>query len=252
MRSYSNLPPELYQSRPRNVRLTGGGRALAVVVIALCLATPTVAILMHRQALTDRAERDALLRSGTVADGFVVRLKRESKDSKRATVYYQFTANGRAFESHAKVPMAQWKRLRAGSAVPIRYVPEDPDSNIPDGVVPGVLPSAMPYIVSPLLLVIALVCWLGLQGQRRLLSEGRAAMAVIKSVTKRRGQHGESIKTLRYEFPLLNGAVQTASVQTTAKVPEIGSSIAVLYDAERPRRSRPYPLSLVRLPESDS
>ena len=251
MKSFSTLPPELYQSRPRSVRLSGGGRALGAVAVALCLAAPTAAILLQRQTHLDRAERDALLHSGVVTDGTVTRLKRESKESKRASVYYRFSANGRAFESRAKVPIAQWQALDVGSAVPIRYVAANPDWNIPDGVVPGVLPAAVSYVLSPLLVMIGLVCWLALRYQRRLLSEGRAAMAVIKTVTKRRGQHGESIKTLRYEFPLLSGAVQTGSFQTTAKALDVGTTIAVLYDAERPRVSRPYPLSLVRLDETD-
>src|SRR6185436_10344143 len=123
--------------------------------------------------------------------------------------------------------------------------------NFPDGMVPGVMPAALPYILSPMLLAIGVVCWFWLHFQRRLLSEGRAAIAVIKSVTKTRGQHGESIRRVKFEFPLLNGALQTGSVQTTAKVPEAGSTIAVVYDAENPRLSRPYPLSLVRLAESD-
>ena len=251
MRSFSTLPPELYRSRPRAVRLTGAGRALAVTAVLLCLATPAVAFLMHRQTVRDRVERDALLNSGVVTDGVVVRLKRESKDSKRASVYYQFAVHGRSVESRAKVPIARWRGLSVGSTLPIRYLGSNPALNIPDGAVPSVMPEALPYVLSPLLLMIAAVCWFGLHSQRRLLSDGRAALAVIKHVTKHRGQHGESYRRLKYEFPLLSGTVQTGSVTTTKKVPEVGSSIAVLYDAEHPRRSRPYPLSLVRVAESD-
>jgi hypothetical protein len=251
MKSYSTLPQELYRSRPRDVRLSGAGRALASIALLFCLAAPAALVLLQRQAHIDRVERDALVQSGVVADGVVVRLKRDSKENKRATVYYQFTANGRSFESHAKVPMARWKALRVGSAVPIRFVPANPAVNIPDGVEPGVLPSALPYILAPLPLLIGLICFLSLQYQRGLLSDGRAALAILKSVKTRRGQHGEKIRSLRYEFPLLNGTVQTGSVQTQRAVLDVGSSIAVVYDAEHPRRSRPYPLSLVRLADGD-
>ncbi|TAK19128.1 MAG: hypothetical protein EPO35_00540 [Acidobacteria bacterium] len=251
MKSHSTLPQELYRSRPRAVRLTGGGWALSVTAIVLCLAAPVVAILLQNQAVRDRVERDALLHSGVVTDGVVTRLRRESKDSNRASVYYQFAANGRTFEARAKVPIARWKALSVGSSLPIRHLDANPALSIPDGVVPSVLPSALPYIVSPLPLVPGLLCWLGLRYQRRLLSEGRAAMAIVTKVTKHRTQHGGSYRHVRYEFPLLSGAVQTGSVQTSAAAPEVGSTIAVVYDAERPRRSRPYPLSLVRLAESD-
>jgi hypothetical protein len=251
MKPHSHLPPELYRSRPRPVRLSAAGRVLAVTAFVLCLAAPAVATLMHLQGRADRVERDALLQSGVVTDGVVTRLKRESKDSKRASVYYQFAANGKAFESRAKVPIARWKTLDVGSTLPIRYLSANPASSFPDGVVPTVLPAALPFILSPLLLVLGIFCWLGLWSQRRLLSDGRAAIAVVKSVKKSRGQHGESIKHVKYEFPLLSGSVQTGSVQTTAKALDVGSTIAVLYDDELPKRSRPYPLSLVRLAESD-
>jgi len=251
MTSHSNLPAGLYRSRPRAVQLSNGGRALAVLAVLLCLAAPAAAVLLRRQAVVDRAERDALVHDGVVTDGVVVRLKRESKDSKRASVYYRFSANGRTFEDHAKVPIARWKAFGEGEALPIRYVSADPNVNFPDGVVPGVMPAAVPYLLSPMLLVPGILCWLALQYQRRLLSDGRAAMGVVTNVKKYRGQHGESMRRVRYEFPLLSGAKQTGSIQTHSKVPDVGSSIAILYDAEHPKRSRPYPLSLVRLAESD-
>ena len=251
MKSFSTLPQELYRSWPRAIRLSRAGRLVSVVAVVLCLAAPAVAVLLQRQVVFDRAEREALLRSGVVTNGVVVRLRRDSKENKRPTVYYRFTENGRTVEDHARVPTARWKELGVGGTLPIRHLAENPAVNIPDGVEPGVMPSALPYILSPLPLVIGLVCWLTLQYQRGLLSNGHAAIAVVKSVTKRRGQHGESIKTVRYEFPLPSGAAQTGSFQTQRSVPDVGSSIAVVYDAEHPRRSRPYPLSLVRLAEGD-
>lgn len=251
MKSFSTLPQELYRSRPRFVRLSGAGRAIAAVAVLLCLAAPALGIFLQRKVVTDRANRDALLQSGVVTQAIVFRLTRDSKENKRATVYYQFAADGRPFEDHAKVPVTQWRALSVGRTLPVRYVPANPAVSIPDGVDPNVMPSALPYILSPLPLVIGLALLLTLRFQRALLSDGRAAMAVITSVKKRRGQHGESIKTVRYEFPQLSGVAQTGSVQTHSSVPEVGSSIAVLYDAEHPRRSRPYPLSLVRLGDGD-
>lgn len=250
MKSFSTLPPALYQSRPRDVRLSGGGRALATVAILLCLAAPAIGVLLERQNRMDRIERDALLQSGVVTNGVVMRLKRDSKESSRATVYYEFAADGRAFEAHARIPMSRWKTLRAGGAVPIRYATADPHWSIPDGVEPRVQPAALPYLVSPLPLVIALICFLALREQRRLLSDGRAALAVIKTTKKRRTQHGSYWQVV-YEFPLMNGSAQTGSVQAAGKALDVGTSIAVVYDDEHPRRNRPYPLSLVRVAESD-
>lgn len=245
MKSYSSLPQGLYQSRPRHVRLSGAGRALATLALALCMGAPVVAVALHRQALRERAEQVALLESGLVTDGVITRLKRESKDSKRASVYYRFEANGRTFEDHIKVPITRWRELRQGYPLPIRYLGANPKVSVPNGLTPGATPVAIAYIVSTVMLAGGVACWLVLVFQRRLLSDGRAAMAVIKSTKKKRTQHG-SYWHVVYEFPLLDGTVQSGSTQT-GKAPEVGSSIAVLYDGDNPRRSRPYPVNLVRL-----
>ena len=250
MKSHSQLPAGLYRSMPREVRLSRAGRVLATTAILLCLLSPIVALVLRQQAGGEHARRDALLRDGVVTRGLVTRLRRESKDDKRSTVYYQFEANGLTVKDRAKIPLARWRTLETGTALSIRYLPTDPSVSTPDGVVPKVMPLWLGYLLAPILLIIAAAISSGLRHQRRLLSEGRAAIAVVKDVKKHRGQHG-SYHTVRYEFPLLSGAVQTGSVNTTAKPLAVGSSIAVLYDDEQPRRSRPYPLSLVRLAESD-
>ncbi len=250
MKSRSHLPAGLSRSRPRAVRLSGGGRALAVTAVLLCLAAPAVAILVHRQATAEHADRDALLQSGVVTNGLVTRLNRESEDDKRAMVYYRFVTDGRTFEDREKVPFRLWSTLSVGSTLPIRHLAGNPSLNVPDGVVPKVMPLALGYVLAPLLLVIAAVCGFGLKYQHRLLSEGRAALATITTVKKHKGQHG-SYQQVGYEFALLNGARQSGSTNITSAERSVGSSIAVLYDAEHPRRSRPYPLSLVRLAESE-
>jgi hypothetical protein len=250
MRSYSTLPPGLYRSRPRPTRLSAAGRVLAGVAIALCLAAPAVGIGLNRMAAAEYADRKALLELGVVTEGVVTRLKRESKEDKRAMVYYRFEADGRTVEDRAKIPFRLWSTLSVGSALPIRYLAGESKLNVPDGVIPSVMPLTLGFFIGPLLLVIAVICGVGLKKQHGLLSEGRAALATITKVKKHRGQHG-SYYQVGYTFALLNGAEQTGSIHVTAKPPEVTSSIVVLYDAENPRRSRPYPLSLVQLSESD-
>jgi hypothetical protein len=250
MKSFSTLPQELYQSRPRSVRLSGAGRALAAASIVMCLAAPVVGVALQRQVVRERAAQEALLRAGVVTNGFVVRLKRDSKENKRGTVYYQFDAKGRTFESHVKIPIAQWRALRPGDTLPIRHLDDDPGVSVPDGVTPGVMPAVVPYVLAPVLLGIGLLLGALPTSQRRLLSDGRAVIGVITSVQKRRTQHGSYWK-VKYEFPLLNGAKQTGSLDTRSPAAVAGSSIAVLYDIDRPRRSRPYPMPLVRLAQPD-
>jgi hypothetical protein len=55
---------------------------------------------------------------------------------------------------------------------------------------------------------------------------------------------------MRYEFSVLSGAVVSGRRSSSSKPPEIGSTIWVLYDPERPKLNRPYPLSLVRLADA--
>ena len=250
MKSYAALPQGLYRSMPREVRLSGAGRMLAATAILLVLFAPIAMLVIRQEAAGEHARRDALLHDGVVAPGVVTRLKREGGDDKRSMVYYQFEANGLIVKDREKIPLAKWRALDTGSPLPIRYLPNDPSVSTPDGLVPKVVPLWLGYLVGPILLVIAAVCGLGLRDQHRLLSEGRAAIAVIRDVKKHRGQHG-SYYAVRYEFPLLSGAAQSGTVNPSSKSPDVGSTIAVLYDAEHPRRSRPYPLSLVRLAEPD-
>lgn len=250
MTAHSTLPQGLYRSRPRAVRLSVAGRLLGVTAVVLCLAAPAMAVFLQVQARVDRIERETLVRSGLITDATVVRLKRESKESKSATVYYRFAVKGRTFESRAKVPIARWRALSVGSALPVRFIADNPNVNRPDGIAPGVMPAALPYVLSTIPVTIGVFCWFGLRYQRRLLSDGRAALATITTVKKHRTQNGSYIQ-VGYEFALLNGAMKAGSANTTDKAVEVGSSIAVLYDADDPSDSRPYPLSLVRLAEPD-
>jgi hypothetical protein len=232
------------------VRLSGAGRVLAALAIALFVSAPVVAALLHQKAVADRVERDALLQSAEIVTGTVTRLKRDSDSKKRAWVDYQFVADGLTYSRRAKIPTARWQALSVGGTLPVRYLPADPATNIPDGVAPSVLPVALPYILAPLLVLCGLLCWLNLRYQRRLLTDGRPVIAVVKSISKQRTQHGPHYR-MRYEFPLMNGAMQPGSAATSAKGPGVGSSIVVLYDDERPKSSRPYPLSLVRVVDGD-
>jgi hypothetical protein len=170
MKSHSHLPPGLHRSTPREVRLSGAGRVLAATAVFLCLLAPIAALVIRQQAAGEHARQDALLHEGLIANGVITRLKREGGNDKRSMVYYQFEANGLTLKDRARIPLAKWRTLDAGSALPIRYLPTDPSVSTPDGLVPRVIPLWLGYVVGPILLMIAPFCWLGLAYQRRLLS----------------------------------------------------------------------------------
>ncbi len=91
-----------------------------------------------------------------------------------------------------------------------------------------------------------LLCLFAIQKQRRLLTDGRAAPAIVTAHHRHHSGHGGTHRSLTYEFPLLNGATATGRSQTSSKPPAVGSVICVIYDPDRPTRSMAYPFSLVQ------
>src|SRR5262249_62408742 len=96
------------------------------------------------------------------------------------------------------------------------------------------------------LLVLATACLAWLRIERRLLSEGRLASATITAHRKTHTSHGGTHRSIVYQFAQLNGVLVTGKSSAPRKMPPIGSQIWILYEPERPARSRPWPLSLVR------
>lgn len=88
---------------------------------------------------------------------------------------------------------------------------------------------------------------LPLAHQRRLLAEGRAALATVTKHSA--SQHG---KMVHYEFTALSGSRGHGQTGPSQKPPPIGSTLWVLYLPERPARSSCYPLGLVTLAHETS
>ncbi len=239
------VPADLQQSRPRRVRLSGSGRALALVITLLVVGAPTAAVLMHRAAIHQREVARQLETEGAVTTATVTKLTHDSKESNGA-VRYEFSVAGRTYNAREKVPMRQWRELRVGSALPVRYVVENPDENIPDGLTPRVLPLWLPYLLAGIMLAAGGGCFAALRADRRLLEDGRVATATVREHVVSRSQHGTH-RSLKYDFPTLSGSRIAGKCGTSSRPPAIGSGILVLYDSDTPKRNKPYPLSLVRL-----
>lgn len=240
------IPAELQQARPRRVRLSGAGRALAGLIVLLFAGAPTAAILMSRATINQREAALQLETHSAVTNATVTQLRRESKESNRASVYYTFMAEGRSHSARAKVPMAQWRALRVGSSLPVRYVVGNADENIPDGVTLRVLPSWLAYFVAAVTFGIGFLCYTVLKAERRLLEDGRVATATVRAHMINRSQHGTH-RSMRYDFATLSGVRVTGKSPTSNKPPAVGSGIVIVYDSESPNRNKPYPFQLVRL-----
>ena len=69
---------------------------------------------------------------------------------------------------------------------------------------------------------------------------------MVTRMRKRHTQHG-AYNVVYYQFALPEGGVCQGRCNVGGKVMPKDSVICILYDPENPRRSAPYPLSLVKL-----
>src|SRR4051812_9305196 len=82
-------PRDLGHSRPRDVRLTAGGRALVVVAMVLFAGALVVGILLQQVAQRDAADRRVMRETGIETIAEVTRLWRGSGDQKPSWVAYR-------------------------------------------------------------------------------------------------------------------------------------------------------------------
>jgi hypothetical protein len=239
-------PHELSGSLPRDVQLTAGGRALYAVAMTLFVVALAVGIGLHRAAIRQAENQQTFARDSVSANAQVTRLWRGSDDSKQPWVAYRFEASGRPYIGRAKVRLSRWRTLQTGSPLDVRYLPADPSQNVVIGAEPGVLPAWLPFLLAAAAGTGGVLCLVGLNRQRALLTDGRPAPALVTAVVKHQTSHGASRRSIRYTFPLLSGAIATGKSEAPRKAPAVGSVICVVYDPDRPRRSQPYPFALVR------
>ena len=246
MHATFSLPPELVRSAPRDVALTTGGRLLILVAWLLAAGAIAAGVVLHLEA---KRQWDAALdfdgRSVT-ATAIVDRLWRKSGDGKPAFAAFHFEANGARIEGESRMQLSAWRELRTGSTISVRYLPDNPRQFVIAGARRSQLPLAVPYVVAAALGALALLCTIPARHQRRLLSAGRAAPAVVTKVRKHAGSHGASYREMFYEFRVLAGTMATGKAVATSAA-DVGTTISVVYDPERPARNRPYPFSLVTL-----
>jgi hypothetical protein len=234
-------PPDgLERARPREVRLTSGGRALTMVAGAFFAGAVLAFALLTRQAAQDAADRADLREHGVNASATVTRLWRARSENRQTWVAYRFDAGGRSYEGRTRIGAAEWGRLAVGASVPVRYLPDDPRRRSVGGREPRVLNPAVPVLAALGLALFGAVMLLPLRGERRLLAEGRAARARIVA-EKKTGKE----TVVEYEFAVLSGAHVRGHKKQGMHPRPIGSSAWVLYDPDDPKRSALYPFALV-------
>lgn len=213
------------------------------LAVALLVGAPHAGIGLHLQS-SRQAEEQRLFREQAL-DGVaeVTRLWRGTGESRQPWVAYRLSVNGLSYEGQAKLGSRARRTLRVGSQIPVRYLRSDPSVSRLRDHEPEPMPVFVAYLVAGALALTAGFVLLPLRRQRSLLSEGRAAPARVTRHAK--NQHGTSFD---FEFASLSGAKVKGKGGPRSKPPAIGSTICVVYEPDNPRRSAPYPFSLVERP----
>lgn len=241
-------PRGLDRARPREVCLTGAGKALVVLAGALMVAALVAGILLEVAARAQAEERRVWDEQAVSTQGRITRLwQRRQGDQNRHWMAYEFSANGRTYGGNARISRSLWNSLEVGAAVPVRYIPSHPDVSHAFAQAPDTMPRVLPFAAATALGGLSWFCWFFVRRERKLLAEGRAAVALITGHSKmHRASHGEIGKVASYQFAQMSGALAKGETGPKKEPPAIGSTIPILYDPENPGRNAPYPLSLVR------
>ena len=239
------LPSELVGSRPRDVRLTAAGRIVNGLASVLLAGALVVVVLLSWVSKQQAHDRDVFNRDSVTVTAEVTRLWRDSGEDKQRWVAYRFETNGEGFAGRSKVGSTKWRTLQVGSPIDIRYLPAHPEGSVLVGRQPDVLPPVVPFLVGGLMIGIGLLMLRVLNSQRQLLAEGRPAAAAITDIVKHQSSHG-SHRSIKYTFTLLSGATATGKSDGHQKPDVVGTVFCVVYDPDRPKRSRRYPFPLVK------
>jgi hypothetical protein len=238
-------PPDgLGYSSLRPVRLTASGIAMVALAGAMLLGAVAAGIGLGTTARRQAKDQRLLQEQGVTTDAQITRVWRGTGKDQQRLVSYQFTVREREYVARKGVPPRIWQTLKAGSSLPVHFLPSNPKVNHPIAWDDTPTPPWVAYLVPGELTAIALLLALLLRKQVRLLTEGRPAPGIVTGW--RRTRDGT---ILRYEFVMLNGATAKGRGKSR-RPPAVGSPICVLYDPENPRRNAPYPLCLVQLTKS--
>jgi hypothetical protein len=245
------LPRELLRSAPRTVGLTHAGLIAAVFIATALPLGVAGGTAVYAIAARDADNAGMLAAEGRDTNATIVRIRRRGAQSREATLEYRYLVDGREFSGRAKLRRrdARAAQVQEGDSIRVRYIPRRPERSWAEGAVPRPLPLWVGPVVGLAVATGALPVWLTLRRQRRLLENGRAAMARVLGT--KQIHHGQThALQVDYEWTLLSGALRKGSYTTERKAATVGPFVAILYDAEQPRRRAVYPLSLVRIKEA--
>jgi hypothetical protein len=242
----SGIPYELRRQAPREVELTGAGKTVVVFMAALLLGAVALGVFLY--ALRNRElARDAELDArGVTVQARVIDKGITAGKAQRRFVVFRYSVQGRLYERRVTFPRSDKRPVEIGSDVEIRYMPLEPGESWLAGYGPEGPPLVIVFLIPAILAGCCFLTSYTLRRQRRLLSEGRAAIGTVTEWKGfRRGR--QSGYAVEYEFRLLSGATQRSKVETRKKPPEAGATATILYDPDNPKKIAVYPMQMVRI-----
>ena len=238
-------PVELQRSAPREVELTACGKAMLIMGAVFLLAGFVLAYVIDRKARHQAEDARLLWTEGATTEGTVTRRWRDGGDSHTHYIAYQFHFAGRMYTGQSDTPGRIWDTLSPGAPIDIRFAPDAPATNHPADWEMSRLPRWLPFMMPPMFGIMLVAFVLAVGRQKALLSEGRPAPGRVTKLTRTKGG-----KMIHYEFAPVDGSLRNGKGGPSRRVPEIGETVCVVYDPDRPRRSALYPLDFVRLPDA--
>jgi len=231
-----SIPP------PRPVKYTGSAKGMFALVAVVLAGMAGLGLFVLVPQFQKQSEREALLKQeGAETRGTVLRtwINKGSKGSRSYHVSYQYSVGGAIYHAEARVTSSTYSRLGTNSAVSLRYVPSRPEMSMmegetqqPDWMIVFALLPFVAFIVIPLSVL----------KEKQLLESGQAVGAVVTRVAPVKGG-----KSISYRFLDAAGNTVTGAVTRSSDVPELGSTVTVLYDPSKSRKNMIYPAKFVRL-----
>lgn len=239
-----HAPPELLRSVPRPVCLTAAGKAVAVVAVMLAAGALASGVLLFTGARRDQARAARLEREAITTQAEVIRLGRTRGEHPRRVLTYRYSVDGHVFQGRTTLRPGDRRLFEIGSPLTVRYQSSNPKVSWTPGGLGGV-PVWTVAVVPPSLLFPAWMLGFLIRKQRWLASEGRVARGSITQTRRVHTGHHSAYR-VSYEFTDLSGATHPGRYDKNRRPLPVGAALVVVYDPNSPRRSAPYPFSLVR------
>lgn len=239
------LPRELSLGATRSARLSRTGVSMYWLMAFLVLAGFGVAGGLWLSSFREAEVERRLAAEGVQVRATVERIRIKRGDSKQYIAHYVFDAGGRQHGGTARLRKRDRTRVTEGSQVAVRYFRGEPARNWMVGYEPKGVPAWVPIVAGAGVVLAAPLVLIPVRRERRLLEQGRAALATVTGVKKTKGESGDVWK-VEYEWRLLDGSTHRGKFDMGGKIaPEPGSRFALLYDRDNPRRHVRWPLTYV-------